>query len=385
MTTQPKILFVDDEKFVLKGIDLNLGRKYDLTFASSGKEALELFKKGEEFSVVFVDYVMPGMNGADFLEEMRLYNQSTVPILLTGATNFDYAAEFVGKGKVFRLLSKPCPPEKLVESIDDALFHLAQIEDENHSLGATMNAVVRSFTAVLAAALPLYFGRSQRVMRMASEIGKYLRLRSVWRSDPACVFSHLGFATLPPDVQLRAYRNEGVKPHEMELISSFEDFTKEMLSSIPKMSEVMKVVDLIGQDYKKTEQDDNDTAKLASVIRLAKHYDFYASKGQKRPEIFESLMRNKSIYCMDALDALGEIRPYEKGGPQCISLSTKELEKGMRLQEDLLLDNGVMFAPKGSIVNPPLLYVMKNYRACSIKDPFPQNILVTHGSSFERD
>ena len=274
MTTQPKILFVDDEKFVLKGIDLNLGRKYDLTFASSGKEALELFKKGEEFSVVFFDYVMPGMNGADFLEEMRLYNQSTVPILLTGATNFDYAAEFVGKGKVFRLLSKPCPPEKLVESIEDALFHLAQIEDENHSLGATMNAVVRSFTAVLAAALPLYFGRSQRVMRMASEIGKYLRLRSVWRSDPACVFSHLGFATLPPDVQLRAYRNEGVKPHEMELISSFEDFTKEMLSSIPKMSEVMKVVDLIGQDYKKTEQDDNDTAKLASVNRLAKHYDF---------------------------------------------------------------------------------------------------------------
>lgn len=111
-------------------------------------------------------------------------------------------------------------------------------------------------------------------MRMASEIGKYLRLRSVWRSDPACVFSHLGFATLPPDVQLRAYRNERVKPHEMELISSFEDFTKEMLASIPKMSEVMKVVDLIGQDYKKTEQDDNDTAKLASVNRLAKHYDF---------------------------------------------------------------------------------------------------------------
>ena len=54
------------------------------------------------------------------------YNQSTVPILLTGAANFDYAAEFVGKGEVFRLLSKPCPPDKLVESVEDALFHFAQ-------------------------------------------------------------------------------------------------------------------------------------------------------------------------------------------------------------------------------------------------------------------
>ena len=171
----------------------------------------------------------------------------------------------------------------------------------------------------------------------------------------------------------------------MELIDSFEDFTREMLSSIPNMSEVMKVVDLIGKDYEESNQDDNDTAKLASVIRIAKHYDFYASKGQNRPQIFDSLIKNKSIYCMDALDALSSIRPYGNGGPQCVLLNTKELKKGMRLQEDLFLDSGVLFAPKGSIVNPPLLYVMKNYRTCYIKDPFPQSILVTQGSSFETE
>ena len=385
MSAQPKVLFIDDEERVLKGIELNLGRKYNLTVASSGKDALELIAKGEAYSVVVVDYVMPEMNGAEFLKQMRLYNQSTVPILLTGATNFEYAADFVAKGGGFRLLSKPCPPSELIEHIEDALFHFQQVEDENHSIGNVMNAVVRSFTAVLAAALPLYFGRSQRVMRMASEIGRYLRLKSHWRSDPACVFSHLGFATLPPEVQLRAYQNEGVKPNEMQLIDGFENFTRELLYSIPNMSEVTKVVDLIGQDYEESSQNDNDTAKLASVIRIAKHYDFYASKGQNRPQIFDSLINNKSIYYMDALDALSTIRPYGNGGPQCILLNTKELKKGMRLQEDLFLDTGVLFAPKGSIVNPPLLHVMKNYRACYIKDPFPQSILVTQGSSFETD
>ena len=100
--------------------------------------------------MVVVDYVMPEMNGAEFLKQMRLYNRQTVAILLTGATNFEYAAEFVAKGGGFRLLSKPCPPNELIEHIEDALFHFEQVEDENHSIGNVMNAVVRSFTAVLA-------------------------------------------------------------------------------------------------------------------------------------------------------------------------------------------------------------------------------------------
>lgn len=385
MNELSRVLFVDDEKSVLKGIDLNLGRKYNLTLVSSAEQALELIRMGDRFSVAVVDYVMPTINGADLLKEIRQNDQSMVAILLTGATNYDFASEFVRKGGAFRLLSKPCPPAELIENIDAALLYYKQVVEEDHSLGHIMNSVVRSFTSVLAAALPLYFGRSQRVMRMATEIAKKLGLRSIWRLDPACVFSHLGFATLPPDVQLRAYQNEGVKPHELELISNFGEFTKEMLSSIPKMHEVMNVVDLISEDYNNSNDDNKDSAKLASVIRLSKHYDFYASRGQSRPMIFESILKNKSIYFGDALNALSEIRPHTHGGPQVISIETRELEKGMRLQEDLFLESGTLFAPQGSIVNPPLLYVMNNYRICSIKDPFPQRIMVSQGSSFENE
>ena len=383
MTVMSKILFVDDEESVLKGIVLNLGKKFDITIATSPVEALQLLKDGNKFSVVVIDYIMPGMNGADLLQNIRSYDQSLVAILLTGATNFEYAANFVRKGGAFRLLSKPCPPDELSNTIEEALLYRSKVLHDNNSLDRIMNEVVRSFTSVLAAALPLYFGRSQRVMRMASEIGRLLKLRSLWRMDPACAFSHLGFATLPPEVQLRAYRNEDVKDHELEIINSFGSFSKEMLSNIPRMDEVMGVVDLIGLNYCEPDQDDNDAAKLASVIRLARHYDFYASKGQNRPMIFESLLKNKSIYFQDAVHALGEIRGYESGGPQVMTVETRNLSKGMRLQEDLFLQNGELFAPQGSIVNPPLLYVMNNYRVCAIKDPFPHSIMVTQGSSFE--
>ena len=188
------------------------------------------------------------------------------------------------RGVLFRLLSKPCPPDELSNTMRELLLYRSKVLHDNNSLDRIMNEVVRSFTSVLAAALPLYFGRSQRVMRMASEIGRLLKLVLFGEWTPACLFA-LGFATLPPEVQLRAYRNEDVKDHELEIINSFGSFSKEMLSNIPRMDEVMGVVDLIGLNYCEPDQDDNDAAKLASVIRLARHYDFYASKGQNRPMI----------------------------------------------------------------------------------------------------
>ena len=172
MKKLPKILFVDDEQSVLKGIELNLGRKYDVIVANSANDALELIHKGNTFEVAVVDYVMPSMNGADLLKEIRRCDQSMVAILLTGATNYEYASEFVRQGGAFRLLSKPCPPDELIENIDAALLHYNEVVADDHTLGEIMNSVVRSFTSVLAAALPLYFGSNQEVQNLESLYSK---------------------------------------------------------------------------------------------------------------------------------------------------------------------------------------------------------------------
>ena len=97
------------------------------------------------------------MNGADLLKEIRRYDQSMVAILLTGATNYEIASEFVLKGGAFRLLSKPCPPDELIENIESALLHYNQMMADDHTLGEIMNSVVRSFTSVLASSSALVF------------------------------------------------------------------------------------------------------------------------------------------------------------------------------------------------------------------------------------
>ena len=73
-----KILFVDDEKSILSGIKLTVGRQFKVSLASSGAEALEVFKKEGPFAVIVADFVMPKMSGAEFLMEIRKMDQEGV-------------------------------------------------------------------------------------------------------------------------------------------------------------------------------------------------------------------------------------------------------------------------------------------------------------------
>ena len=131
---KPKILFVDDEESILRGVKLNLGRTYDISTASSGRDALSLLEEEEPFQVIVSDFAMPGMNGADFLEKVREQDKEVVTLLLTGQANFDDLCEVVRRGEIFRLLGKPCPPEILSRNLEQALKQYALIRSEKELL-----------------------------------------------------------------------------------------------------------------------------------------------------------------------------------------------------------------------------------------------------------
>lgn len=115
-----RILVVDDEPSVLRGLSLGLRGRFDLTVATSGAEALEILENRGPILVVVADLKMPGMNGTAFLEKVRRLAPDTVRILLTGHAGLDDAISAINKGYIFRLLAKPCTPEVLARALEDA-------------------------------------------------------------------------------------------------------------------------------------------------------------------------------------------------------------------------------------------------------------------------
>ena len=165
----------------------------------------------------------------------------------------------------------------------------------------------------------------------------------------------------------------------MSLISSD---IQAAFEKIPRLKRVLEITGMIDQNYSSTPNQNKEVVTLASIIRIAKNYDEAASLGHARPVIFEWLLKNRNSYLPEGLEALSRIRNYSDGGPQAQSVELQELQKGMRIQQDLRLSNGYLLAPKGSVITDAFLSVMRNYRFSYASDPLPEKIDVILGSSY---
>ena len=117
-----KVLVVDDEEAILKGIRLNLGRTFDITIANGPDEAFRLFKEDGPFEVVVSDMRMPGMDGATMLKKIKEENPEVMTILLTGHADFEFGgSQALQSGMLFKIINKPCPPQKLSAVIRAAI------------------------------------------------------------------------------------------------------------------------------------------------------------------------------------------------------------------------------------------------------------------------
>lgn len=82
-----KILVVDDEKLLVKGIKFNLENDgYEVAAAYDGEEAVELAKSGD-FDLIILDIMMPKMTGLKACMQIREF--SNVPIIMLTAKGED--------------------------------------------------------------------------------------------------------------------------------------------------------------------------------------------------------------------------------------------------------------------------------------------------------
>jgi len=132
-----RILMVDDEENVLRSLERSLiDEEYEIETAGSAEEALEKLKVFPA-DIVLSDHMMPGINGLDFLQQVKQHYPDTIRILITGRSDVQITIEAINKGEIFRFLLKPWNDEELKVTVRIA-FKYHDLITENERLSATV-------------------------------------------------------------------------------------------------------------------------------------------------------------------------------------------------------------------------------------------------------
>ena len=372
-----KILCVDDEESILKGFQLNLRKDFELHMASNGAEGLEVFDRERGFALVLSDMRMPEMNGATMLSEIKKRDHEVVTVLLTGHTDFESAMAAVNEGNVFRMLSNPCPPDTLIKVLNAGLEQHDLIKSKRILLDKTLRGAVDALAQSLSTAKPLFFGRAQRVRRLANELADMLNVPNRWRVDVASVFSQLGYISLPESVCEDVYHKKDLSPEVKKLVKKLPGDIQNLIGKIPGLEEVDAILQKIDVQYRYEKDDGKGTRLLASILRVSLDFDFYEELGHDRSVIVQTLKARKDEYDPLVTNSLSNLLVVAEQKFQLEEISIKNLEVGMRLAQELRLDDGFLIASCGADVDRQLLKVIRNYNSCYAESPFPKKLQVT--------
>ena len=126
--TNGRILWADDEMELLRPQLLFLERKgYDVVTATNGTDAVELCKQ-QQFDVILLDEMMPGITGLQALERIKLI-QPTVPVVMvTKSEEENIMNEAVGRN-IADYLIKPVNPNQILLSLKK-LIHRKELVAE---------------------------------------------------------------------------------------------------------------------------------------------------------------------------------------------------------------------------------------------------------------
>lgn len=131
-------LLVDDSesaRMVLNDMLTSLG--FNVTVAKNGAEALEKFENHTDkdpFSLLVVDWQMPGMDGLELVNELKKQHAGEIPaVLMVTAYGLDTVRKAARDHEVDGLIIKPVNPSALYDSVNKIL-QLGKKKVEAHKL-----------------------------------------------------------------------------------------------------------------------------------------------------------------------------------------------------------------------------------------------------------
>lgn len=169
-----KILFVDDEKQILKSLSrLFMETDYEIETAESGAEALDRLASND-FDLIVSDMRMPNMDGNELLSKVKVLYPNVMRIMLSGYCEDQIIFKALQKNLAKLYIFKPWENEIILKTIEQ----IFQTEDmlKSNNLLKIMNSVDN---------LPTIKCSYQRIINLIENEADDIEISKEIESDPA--------------------------------------------------------------------------------------------------------------------------------------------------------------------------------------------------------
>ena len=212
-----RILCVDDEPNIVAALRrLFRGTGYSVATATSGAEALELLAQNP-VDLVFSDMRMPGMDGAQFLEQVRARWPDTVRVLLTGYSDIKSTIAAINSGEVYRYITKPWDDAEILSTARQ-VFERQVLEREKQRLEALLQGKNQELTELNASLEEKVTARTSELSLLTQKLKKnYVTSIKVFSNLMEWRGGHLsGHARRIADLTRRTARAMGLADTEQQ-------------------------------------------------------------------------------------------------------------------------------------------------------------------------
>jgi CheY-like chemotaxis protein len=346
-----RVLFVDDEPNVLDSARRQFRKDYAVHTATSGAAGLEAVAAHGPFAVVISDMRMPGMNGAEFLAQVRAIAPDSVRMILSGQADLDSAIAAVNDGHIFRFLTKPCTAAALRGAVEAGLAQYRLVCAERELLGQTLQGIVETLNDIVGITNPMACQRTTRVRQYATAIAAALGFAMPWDLRLATLLSQVGCITLPADTLERLYAGTPLTEAEQALYARHPQVAAQLIARIPRLGPVAGLIgrQLTAADYAALPADPAAWAASdlsAVILHVATSLDERLTAGDQPATALRHLQAEFPALPEAVAAAIRAVHAHS-AYMDTLFLGLGELAPGMVVDEDVLASDGSTLLARG--------------------------------------
>lgn len=187
------ILVVDDDRLITMTLKtlIKTTLKHKVTTFNNPENAVEFIKENKDVDLIISDFMMPEMNGLEFLREAKKEMPNTIRMLLTGYADKENAIKSINEVGLYYYMEKPWENDEMKRIIENGLekkdlesnlkekhFELKRLyeilQKDYSKTQEGMKSVMVSLANLLEARDPYTDGHTRRVSQLAEKLARNL-------------------------------------------------------------------------------------------------------------------------------------------------------------------------------------------------------------------